>query len=109
MAAKKNTSSKKSTRATSSPLRIQKEINADYVELGRDYKKLGMALMRKPATKYVLGGIAISVFGPMIFKALKNNATINSFIERPASTIVDKWSSLVSKDGSEGQNESTAG
>lgn len=62
----------RATRTGSSALRIQKQINQDYVNIIRDYRKLGVALFRKPMTRYVLGGVAITALVPVFLRMFRN-------------------------------------
>ena len=75
--AKRNT---RTVRANSSPLKVQKKINEDYVVLAKDYGKLGESIWRKPATKYVLGGIGLVVAAPYIMKLLKKIPAVEEFL-----------------------------
>jgi hypothetical protein len=59
-----STLNKKSVRNTlngQNAMGIQRKINDDYAELLKDYGKLFVELWRKPMTKYILGGLALSV------------------------------------------------
>jgi DNA-binding ferritin-like protein (Dps family) len=51
-------------------LKIQKKINQDYAQLGRDYKKLMIELWHNPTTKWILGGVVLTSVIPLIVKAL---------------------------------------
>lgn len=51
---------------------IQRQINQDYVNIIRDYRKLGVALFRKPMTRYVLGGVALTALVPFALRMLRN-------------------------------------
>jgi hypothetical protein len=64
--------STRATRTGSNALRVQKQINQDYVNLIRDYRKLGVALFRKPMTRYVLGGVAITALVPVFLRMFRN-------------------------------------
>ena len=61
-------------------MQIQRVINSDYAALGRDYRKLAIELWRIPATKYVLGGIALAAFGPAIVRQLRMVPQVDAFI-----------------------------
>lgn len=67
------------TNSVRTPLRIQQEINEDYAELARDYKKLGLALWKKPATKYILGGLGFAFLTPFLFRTLKGLPGVEAF------------------------------
>ena len=68
------TRNRRSARVTSrtSAMKIQKRINRDYAQLARDYGKLGVKLFRKPATPFVLGGVALTVLAPYIMRMFRN-------------------------------------
>ncbi len=51
---------------------IQRQINQDYVNIIRDYRKLGVELFRKPMTRYVLGGIALTALVPFALRMFRN-------------------------------------
>lgn len=51
---------------TRSVIGAQKQINRDYLYLARDYKKLGMEILRRPVTKYILGGVALTAIVPYV-------------------------------------------
>lgn len=53
-------------------LGIQKKINQDYVQLGRDYKKLFVELWGNSTARWIMGGLILTSVIPLIGKALKS-------------------------------------
>jgi hypothetical protein len=72
--AKRTTRKATNTRTGSHALEIQRDINGDYAELARDYQKLGVELWRIPATKYILGGVAVASVLPFALRGAKRLA-----------------------------------
>lgn len=58
----------RNTQKGTNAMGIQKKINEDYAILWRDYQKLFVELWRKPMTKFVLGGFALSAVVPFLLK-----------------------------------------
>ena len=73
------TTRNKRTARTKSIVGVQKQINTDFAYLMRDYVKLGSALLRRPLTRYVLGGVALTVVSPYILRMFRNTE-VQSFI-----------------------------
>ncbi len=65
------TRNRRVTRRTSA-MGIQRQINTDYAALVRDYGKLGAKLLSKPLTRYVLGGVALTVLSPFVLRMFRN-------------------------------------
>ncbi len=61
------------TARTKSIVGVQKQINTDYEYLIRDYAKLGAALMRRPLTRFILGGVALTVISPYILRMFRSD------------------------------------
>ncbi len=49
----------------------QREMNRDYKKLADDYGVMASRLWKIPATRYVLGGIAVAAIVPSVIKALR--------------------------------------
>lgn len=88
MASNRNKRPVRNTRTGSNAMKIQRKINMDYVDLVRDYKKLGLELWQKPVTKFIVGGAALGALVPVLMKV---------FEEYDVDTIKDKWNDLVRK------------
>ncbi|MES2526405.1 MAG: hypothetical protein V4598_04935 [Bdellovibrionota bacterium] len=67
------------TARANSVLGVQKQINTDFEYLMRDYVKLGSALLKRPLTRYVLGGVALTVISPFILRMFRNTE-VQTFI-----------------------------
>jgi len=76
MATNRNRRSARVTRTGTNAGGIQRQINQDYVNLIRDYKKLGVELFRRPMTRYILGGVALTVAVPYILRMLRNEEVV---------------------------------
>lgn len=76
MASQRNRKSSKVTRTGSNAPRIQKQINQDYTNFFRDYKKLGVELLRKPMTPYILSGVALTVAVPFILSMFRREDVV---------------------------------
>ena len=74
----------------SNALQIQRVINRDYAVLFNDYKKLSLELWRMPATKVILGGVAITSLVPVILGTLKRNPQIGNFFKTNVDVIESK-------------------
>lgn len=75
--------SRRSTRNTqtgSNASGIQKTINRDYELLARDYKKLFVELYRKPAFRYILGGVAVVAAAPMLLRNIRRIGMVDTFL-----------------------------
>lgn len=70
MASNRSRRSARVTHTGKNALGIQKKINQDYVQLGRDYKKLFVELWNNPTAKWILGGVILTSVIPFIVKAL---------------------------------------
>lgn len=73
------TRSKRSARVTrtgSNVAGIQRQINQDYVNIIRDYRKLGVELFRKPMARYILGGVALTVAVPYLLRMLRREDVV---------------------------------
>lgn len=70
MASNRSRRSVRVTPTVRTALGIQKEINQDYVQLGRDYKKLFVELWNNPTAKWILGGVVLTSVIPFTVKAL---------------------------------------
>lgn len=68
MASNRNRRSARNTPTGENAAGIQKKINQDYAILFKDYKKLFTELWRKPMTKVILGGFALSAVVPFFLK-----------------------------------------
>jgi predicted transcriptional regulator len=68
MASNKGRRSARNTPTGANALGIQKKINQDYAILLKDYGKLFSELWRKPMTKFVLGGFALSAAIPFFMR-----------------------------------------
>lgn len=68
MAGTRNRTNARNTANGHNALGIQKKINEDYAVLFKDYGKLFTELWRKPLTKYVLGGFALSAVIPFLLR-----------------------------------------
>lgn len=51
---------------------VQKQINQDFRNIARDYGKLGAELFRKPMTRYILGGVALTALAPVVMRLFRN-------------------------------------
>lgn len=71
-------------------MEIQRVINKDYKLLFKDYKKLSLELWRIPATKYILGGVAITSLVPVMLRVLRNNPQIGNFFRNNVDVIESK-------------------
>lgn len=91
---KRTTTTRANTART--PLRIQKEINEDYVELARDYKKLALALWKKPATKYILGGLGLAAVTPFLFRTIKGLPGVEAFFTDTFEGVKNKVDHVIS-------------
>ncbi len=76
MASNRNRRSARVTRTGSNVAGIQRQINQDYVNIVRDYKKLGVELFRKPMTRYILGGVALTVAVPFLLRLIRNEEVV---------------------------------
>ncbi len=47
---------------------IQKQINQDYKYLAKDYGMLGSELLKRPVTRYILGGVALMTLAPFVMR-----------------------------------------
>lgn len=65
---------------------IQKQINQDYVNIIRDYRKLGVELLRKPVTRYVLGGVALTALVPFVLRMFRNEE-VQTFVRDNVESI----------------------
>jgi hypothetical protein len=72
MASNRNRRSARVTKTGSNAAGIQRQINQDYVNIIRDYRKLGVELFRKPMTRYVLGGVALTALVPYVLRMFRN-------------------------------------
>jgi hypothetical protein len=70
----------RNTKTGSNVSGIQKTINRDYGLLARDYKKLFVELFRKPVTRYVLGGVAVTALAPVLFRNIRRIPMVDSFL-----------------------------
>ncbi len=77
-------------RVGSSPVQAQKKINSDYQSLFKDYKKMSTVLWSKPATKYVVGGIAFASLIPVAIRLLGRFPKINTFIRENLDVVEEK-------------------
>ena len=48
--------------------------------INRDYRKLVIGLWSVPATKYILGGVALAAFGPALIRQLRTLPQVDAFI-----------------------------
>ena len=73
MASNRTRRSARVTPTGKNALGIQKMINQDYVQLGRDYKKLFVELWNNPTARWILGGVVLTSVIPFVIKALKSD------------------------------------
>jgi hypothetical protein len=78
------------TKNGSNAMEIQRVINKDYKLLFEDYRKLSLELWRIPATKYILGGVAITSLVPVMLRVLRNNPQIGNFFRNNVDVIENK-------------------
>ncbi len=52
----------------------------------RHYRKMGMKLLKRPATPYILGGVAVTVLAPMIMRLFRNE-DVTTFVRDNVDTI----------------------
>lgn len=76
MASNRNRRSARVTRNGSNVGGIQRQINQDYMNIIRDYRKLGVELFRRPMTRYILGGVALTVAVPFILRLVRNEEVV---------------------------------
>lgn len=86
MATNRNRRTAKVTRTGSNVMGIQRQINQDYVNIVRDYRKLGAELFRRPLTRYILGGVALTALAPVIMRLFRNE-DVTSFVRDNVDTI----------------------
>lgn len=86
MAARRNRRTARLTRTGSNAAGIQKQINQDYMDLVRDYGKLGVELMRKPMTRYILGGVALTALVPYVLRFFRD-PEVQTFVRDNVDTI----------------------
>lgn len=88
----RNSNNRTSTRSrkVSEAIETQKTINKDYKGLFRDYKKLAKDLWKIPATKYVLGGVAVAAFIPVATRLLRRYPKVNTFIRDNMDVVEQK-------------------
>lgn len=55
------------------PVSVQRKINQDYSILVKDYGKLFSEIWKKPVTKYILGGIALTSMIPLAMKFYRSS------------------------------------
>ena len=72
--------------------RIQKEINNDYRILARDYRRLALNLWNKPATRYVLGGVAAAALVPVAMRVYRRYPGISTFFTDSLDVVERKFS-----------------
>ncbi len=77
--AKKISGTRRVARVSRGPMAIQRNINADYAALGRDYKKLARELWRMPVTRYIFGGLALTVLSPWLLRSARRVPQVDSF------------------------------
>lgn len=94
MASKRQRGTARNTYNGSNAMGIQKQINQDYVDLGRDYKKLFIEIWRIPATKYVLGGAAVAALIPFAMKAFGEDSQVTTYIRGVFNKADDTFDSL---------------
>lgn len=70
------TNRRRKTRTGSNLGGIQRQINRDYMNFIRDYRKLGVELFRRPMTRYILGGVALTVAVPYVLRMLRNEEVV---------------------------------
>lgn len=81
MASKRVRGTARNTYNGSNAMGIQKQINQDYVDLTRDYKKLFVELWRIPATRYVLGGAAIAALVPVAMRMWDEDFEFGTYLK----------------------------
>jgi hypothetical protein len=72
MAATRNRRTARVTKRGTNAGGIQRQINQDYANIIRDYRKLGVELFRKPVTRYILGGVALTALVPFVMNMFRN-------------------------------------
>lgn len=70
----------RSTSAAAHPVAVQRKINRDYGILFQDYGRLALALWRRPATKYILGGAALATLLPFAIRSIGGFSEVNTFV-----------------------------
>jgi hypothetical protein len=81
--------STRNTRTGGNAMNIQRKINRDYVDLGRDYKKLAVELWQIPLAKFVLGGAALGVLVATFRKYPELDTFLTDNVQQIKSTISD--------------------
>lgn len=83
------------SRKGSNAMPIQRTINSDYKNLAMDYKKLFVELWRMPATKYILGGVALVGFMPVLMRGLRKFPQVNTVVHENMDKVLNKIDGVV--------------
>lgn len=95
MAQNTNRRGARNTRTGTNAMGIQRAINRDFVDLFTDYKRLGVELWRMPATKYILGGVALTALIPVALRALRDYPEVNTFVKENVEGIRHRLESVI--------------
>jgi len=79
---------------TARVVEAQKDINQDFIALTEDYGVLAARLWRVPATRYVLGGIALVAIVPAAIKALRKIPKVDHFLDENMNAMSEKIEEL---------------
>lgn len=95
MASNRTRRSARNTKTGSNVVGIQKKINTDYETLFRDYKKLTREVLEIPATRYILGGVAIVSLIPFAMRLFRRYPEINTFVSDNLDSVVSKVDGII--------------
>jgi hypothetical protein len=100
MASNRNKRPVRNTKTGANAMQIQRKINMDYVDLAKDYKKLGLELWQMPLTKFIVGGAALGALIPVFMKLYKGDLDIDTIKSRLGEFVQmgkDQFSDTVSE------------
>jgi hypothetical protein len=100
MASNRNKRPVRNTKTGANAMQIQRKINMDYVDLAKDYKKLGLELWQMPLTKFIVGGAVLGALIPVFMKLYKGDLDIDTIKSRLGEFVQmgkDQFSDTVSE------------